>query len=373
MKIAVNARMLTQWKPGGLVNYAHETLTRITRKHRDHEFLFIVDRPFPGRAAYSANVSVATAFPSFHPLLWYPWFEIAVPAMLKKFGADLFLSPDGFVSLSTHVPTVTVIHDLNFHHHPQDMPFLISRYYNRFFPQYAKKAKMIATVSQYSRQDIVSLYGEPPEKIMVTCCATGEGFIPLREEEKQKVRREVSGGAPYFLSVGALHPRKNLVRLIEAFDKFKTDTPSPTKLVLAGPHLFKTKDIFEARRKIRHKNDVIFSGSVSEEQLRKLYGGAQALMFVSYFEGFGIPAIEAMSCDVPVVAGNRTSLPEICGDAAVLVDPFSIEAIAKAMTSVSLDKNLQTRLIEKGRIQKTKFSWDKTADLLWEAVERSLP
>lgn len=372
MKIAVNARMLTQWKPGGLVNYAHETLTRITRRHPEHEFLFIVDRPFPGRANYPANVSVVTAFPSFHPLLWYPWFEIAVPTMLKRFGADLFVSPDGFASLSTDVPTVAVIHDLNFHHHPQDMPFLIRRYYNRFFPRYARKAKTIATVSEYSKQDIVNLYGEPPEKIMVTYCATGEGFRPLPEEEKQKVRQDVSGGDPYYLSVGALHPRKNLVRLIEAFEHFKTRTGAPTKLVLAGPPLFKTKNIFQARRKIRHKNDVIFAGSVSEEQLRKLYGGAHALMFVSYFEGFGIPALEAMSCDVPVVAGNQTSLPEICGEAALLVDPFSVEAITQAMTSVSLDENLRTRLIEKGRKHITKFSWDKTADLLWEAIERSL-
>lgn len=373
MKIAVNARMLTQWKPGGLVNYAHETLTRMTRRHREHEFLFIVDRPFANRAGYPANVSVATAFPSFHPVLWYPWFEMAVPGMLKKFGADLFMSPDGFVSLSADVPTVAVIHDLNFHHHPEDLPFLISRYYNHYFPLYAKKARTIATVSEFTKQDIVHRYGLPPEKIIVTHCGTPAAFCPLPEEETKKVQAEITGGAPYFLSVGALHPRKNLVRLIEAFEKFKTDTGSPIKLVVAGPHLFKTKNIFEARRKIRHKNDVIFLGSVPEGQLGKLYGGAHALMFVSYFEGFGIPALEAMSCDVPVVVGNRTSLPEICGDAAVLVDPFSVEAIASAMRSVSLDTNLRASLIEKGRIQKNKFSWDKTADLLWEAIERSLP
>ncbi|MFO7570499.1 MAG: glycosyltransferase family 1 protein [Smithellaceae bacterium] len=373
MKIAVNARMLTQWKPGGLVNYAHETLSRITRRHREHDFLFIVDRPFPGKAGYPDNVSIATAFPSFHPLLWYPWFEMAVPGSMRKFGADLLLSPDGFACLSTNVPTVAVIHDLNFHHHPQDMPFLISRYYNRFFPQYAKKAKTIATVSEYSKRDIVNLYGEPPEKIIVTYCAAGEGFRPLPEEEKQKVKEQICGGAPYFMFVGALHPRKNLARLIEAFEKFKMETGAKTKLVIAGPQLFKTELIFQTRQKIRHKRDVLFLGSVSEEQLRSLYGGALAFMFVSYFEGFGIPALEAMGCDVPVVAADNTSLPEVCKDAALLVDPFSVEAIAEAMKTVNFDETLRKHLIEKGRARKKHFSWDKTADLLWEAVERSLP
>lgn len=372
MRIAVNARMLTQRKPGGLVTYAHETLTRITRRHREHEFLFIVDRPFPGRAGYPANVSAATAFPSFHPLLWYPWFEMAVPGMLKKFGADLFLSPDGFASLSAEVPTVAVIHDVNFHHHPQDLPFLTRRYYNRYFPLYAKKAATIATVSEYSRRDIVNCYGVPPEKVIVTYCGAGQSFRPLPEAEKEQVRRRISGGAPYLLSVGALHPRKNLVRLLKAFEKFKEETRASAKLVLAGPRLFKTGIIFQTWRTLRHKRDVLFLGSVPDEQLGKIYGGAHALVFVSYFEGFGIPALEAMSCGVPVVAGNRTSLPEVCEEAALLVDPFSIDAIAGAMKSICLDDALRQALIKKGEARKNHFSWDKTASLLWEAIERSL-
>lgn len=211
MKIAVNVRMLTQRKPGGICNYARETLKRITDRHPEHEILFIVDRPFSGSAAYPSNVSFIITFPSFHPLLWYPWFEIVLPKIMKKFGADLLLSPDGFPCLSTEVPTVAVIHDLNFHYYSQDMPFLISRYYKRFFPKYAKKAKMSATVSEYSKRDIVSLYGEPPEKILVTYCGTGEDFAPLSDEERKKVKEEITGGASYFLSVGALHPRKNLM------------------------------------------------------------------------------------------------------------------------------------------------------------------
>jgi len=373
MRIAVNARMLTQRKPGGIRTYAHETLKRMTLRHPEHEFLFIIDRPFSGRTSYSANVSFVTAFPSFHPLLWYPWFEIALPGIMKYCGADLLLSPDGFVCLSSDVPTVAVIHDLNFHHHPQDMPFLIGRYYSRFFPRYAKKAKIIATVSEHSKRDIVNAYDESPEKIIVTYCGVNGAFSPLLEEEKETVKREITGGAPYLLSVGALHPRKNPVRLLEAFEKFKRETGMQTKLVFAGPRLFKTKALFRTWQRTSHKNDVLFLGIVSEERLRRIYGAAHALMFVSYFEGFGMPALEAMGCDVPVLSGDRTSLPEICGDAALFVDPFSVDAIAGGMKSICLDETLRNNLIEKGKTRKVFFNWDKTADLLWQAVERSLP
>lgn len=373
MKIAVNARMLTSWKPGGIGHYAHETLKRITGLHSEHEFLFVVDRPFSGKSDYPANVSFAMTFPSFHPLLWYPWFEIALPRMIKKFGADLLLSPDGFACLSTNVPTVVVIHDLNFHHHPQDMPFLISRYYNHYFPRYAKKAKTIATVSEYSKRDIVNLYGEPPQKIKVTYCGVGDGFYPLPEDDIKKTREGLTGGAAYFLSVGALHPRKNLARLIEAFEIFKRHTGAPTKLVLAGPKFFKTELIFKTLQKISHRNDVLFLGIVSEERLRRIYAGALAFMFVSYFEGFGIPALESMNCAVPVIAADTTSLPEVCGNAALLVNPFSVEAIAEAMKSIYFDESLRRNLVEKGMKQKNHFSWDKTASLLWEAMERSMP
>lgn len=373
MRIAVNARMLTQRKPGGIRTYAHETLKRIASRHREHEFLFIVDRPFSGRTDYPAHVNFTQAFPSFHPLLWYPWFEIALPGILRRYGADLLLSPDGFACLSSEVPTVAVIHDLNFHHHPQDMPFLISRYYNRFFPKYAKKAKTIATVSEYSKRDIVTLYGEPPEKIIVTYCGVSETFCPLPEEKKEKVRMEITGGAPYLLSVGALHPRKNLIRLIEAFEKFKMETDAQTKLIFVGPRLFKTEELSRTWQRISHKNDVLFLGMVSEEQLRRIYGAARALMFISYFEGFGMPALEAMGCEVPVVSGDRTSLPEICGDAALFADPFSVDAIADAMKSICFDETLRKNLIARGILRKKFFNWDKTADLLWEAVERSLP
>lgn len=370
MHIAVNARMLTQYKPGGILRYARETLRRITSRHRDHRFTFIVDRPFSERDAYPDNVTILRSYPSFHPLLWYFWFEYTMPRLLRRMGADLFLSLDGFASLSTPVPTVTVIHDLNFHHYPGDLPALAGWYYRHFFPRYARKAVSIATVSDYSKQDLMALYGLPGEKITVTGNGVEGNFRPLTIEKKKRMQDQLSGGAPYFLSVGAIHPRKNLVRLLQAFDAFKNETRASTKLVLAGPRLGKAGDIFRTWKHLRHRKDVLFPGILSEERLVEVYGGADAFFLISYFEGFGIPVLEAMSCDVPVVAGDRTSLPEICGDAALLVDPYSVETIARAMKDIYFRQDLRARLVERGRVRKMAFSWDRTADLLWDAVER---
>lgn len=373
MRIAVNARMLTQRNPGGIGTYTFETLRRITARHREHDFLFIVDRPFPGRGAYPDNVSVARAFPSVHPFLWYPWFEWAVPRILRRFGADVFLSTDGFVPLSGSVPAVAVIHDMNFHHNPEDLPYLHSRYFNHFFPRYARKARTLATVSEHSRDDIVRICAVDPGKITVTGSAAGWSFQPLTEMERAKIRRELTGGVPYFLTVGALHPRKNLVRLIEAFGRFRDENPCEAKLVLAGPRMFKTRNIFQARKRTRFEKDVLFLGAVPDDRLPGIYGAARAFFFVSYFEGFGIPALEAMSAGVPVVAADRTALPEVCGDAAFYVDPFSVDAIAGAMKILFYDEVLRMDLVEKGTRRKDRFSWDRTADLLWQAVKRTLP
>jgi glycosyltransferase involved in cell wall biosynthesis len=370
MRIAVNARMLSQRKPGGIGTYSYETLRRITNQHPEHNFIFIVDRPFPGKRLFSGNVGVVRTFPSFHPVLWYPWFEAAVPKILKKHKADIFLSTDGFTSLSTNVPTVVVMHDLNFCYYPQDMPVLHSRYFNYFFPKYSEKATVLATISEHSKKDIVNLYHQPPHKITVTYCGISEEFRPLPEIEKEKIKQELTSGSPYFLYVGSLHPRKNLVRLIEAFEKFREDIPSNTKLVLTGHKMFKTADIFHTRNRMKHKEDILFTGTVSPERLAKIYGGALALVFVSYFEGFGIPILEAMNCDIPVISSDKTAMPEVCGDAVYLVNPFSVDAIAAAMKIVFLDESLRNTLVQRGRIRKNHFSWDRTADLLWECMER---
>jgi glycosyltransferase involved in cell wall biosynthesis len=371
MRIAVNARMLSQRKPGGISTYSFEALRRITADHPEHQFLFIMGRPFRKKHLFPANVSYVNAFPTIHPLLFLPWFECAVPYFLKRFQADVFLSTDGFTSLASRTPSVIVIHDLGFHHHPEDLPFWGRQYYNRFFPRYARKANQIATVSEFSKNDIASIYAQPAEKITVTYNAVGAGFRPCSEAEKQRVRQEFADGSPYLLHVGLIHPRKNIVTLLEAFEQYRQTNESEVKLILAGPKLFKTKEIFQTWNRIAHKNEVCFIDDVPQQDLLRLYGGAEALLCVSRFEGFGLPVLEAMASGVPVISSDRTALPEICGDAALLVDPFSADAIAKAIHTLLTDENLRRELVTKGLTRNQFFNWDKTADLLWRAIERA--
>lgn len=373
MRIAVNTRLLLKGKLEGIGWFTFETLKRMTQNHPEHEFIFIFDRPFDPDFIFSENVTpVVIGPPARHPFLFYIWFDFRIPKILKKYKADLFLSPDGYLSLRTNVPQLAVIHDINFVHRPDDLPWLIEKYYNFFFPRFARIAKRIATVSFYSKEDIARSFKISYDKIDVVYDGINHIFKPLSEKEKTEVRNKYSGGSEYFLFVGALHPRKNVSGLLNAFDAFKMDSDNNIKLIIVGGEMHKTGDIFETYANMRYKNDVIFTGRVATSDLHDIFGAALALTFVPFFEGFGIPVVEAMTAGVPVLCSNTTSIPEVGGNAVIYADPMKIDQITDAMLKLANDKELRKELIEKGFEQKNKFSWDETAHLLWESVKRTM-
>lgn len=370
MLIAVNTRLLIQGKLEGIGWFARETLLRITRDHPEHQFLFIFDRPFDDEFIFSGNVTpIVLSPPTRHPILWYIWFELRIPRILKKYKADLFFSPDGYLSLSTSVKQLAAIHDINFAHRPKDLPWLTAKYYNYFFPRFARKAKRIVTVSFFSKEDITRSYRINSDKIDVVYNGVNTLYTPTSQEEKTKTKADYANGRDYFLFIGSLHPRKNICGLLRAFDAFRTLVDSDMKLLIVGESMFKTNDIEMAYEGMRHKNDVVFTGRLDNEQLHQVLGAAMALTFVPFFEGFGIPVIEAMNSGVPVICSNTTSLPEVGGNAVLYVDPFSMSQIKDAMVKLYQEKELRESLIQKGFVQKDKFSWDKTADLLWGSIQ----
>ena len=373
MKIAVNTRFLLEGKLEGLGWFTYETMKRMVENHPEHQFFFIFDRPYSQRFIFASNVTPIVAFPpARHPFLWFLWFEIAIPKVLRKINPDIFVSTDGYLSLRTKVKTIDVIHDLNFEHYPEQMKWLVKKYYRYFFPKFARKACRIVTVSEYSKQDIVSTYGIPASKIDVAYNGAGTTFKPLSEEEKIQIRKEYTNGSPYFVYVGALLPRKNIARLLEAFDQFKKQSGSNTKMVIVGAKMFKTKDIENVFNHMQFKHEVIFTGRLPEGKIEPVVGAALAMTYVSYFEGFGIPLIEAMYADVPVITSNKTALPEVAGKAAIIVDPFSVKEITDAMILINSDKKVRDLLITEGRIQRQKFNWDYTALTLWQSIEKCL-
>jgi len=372
-KIAVNTRLLLKDKLEGIGWFSYETLQRITRQHPEHEFLFIFDRRFDEEFIFNRNITPVVIGPQArHPVLYYFWFEYAVPRLLYKHKPDMFLSPDGYLSLATSTPSLPVIHDINFVHYPESVPYLTGKYYNYFFPHYAQKARRIATVSEYSKYDICKNFNVPDTKIDVVYNGANKIFKPFTEEEKEQCRQQYTAGEEFFLYVGSLHPRKNIERLILAFEAYKQVSAKKTKLLIVGDKMFKTNEIKKIYKNCKYRSDIIFAGRKSADELRNIYGAALSLVFVSYFEGFGIPLLEAMNCGVPVITSNVTSLPEIAGEAAVKVNPFSVNEIKEAMLLIAGDEKRRNDLIIKGHEQAKKFSWDKTADKLWESIEKAL-
>jgi glycosyltransferase involved in cell wall biosynthesis len=371
MNIAVNTRLLLHNKLEGIGRFSFETLKRITQNHPEHQFTFFFDRPWHEEFIFADNITpVALSPQSRHPFLWYWWFEFSVPAALKKHKADVFLSPDGYLSLSTDVLQIPVIHDLNFEHYPQDLPFLYSNYYRHYFPKYAIKASRIATVSEFSKKDISETYAINSEKIDVVYNGCNENFKPVTAAVKEETKKKFSRACPYFVYVGAQHQRKNLQNLFRAFDEFKK-AGSNYKLLISGQKKWWTSEMEDAYAGMHYKDDVIFTGRLSEEDLVNVLASSEALFYVSYFEGFGIPVVEAMRCNVPVICANTTSLPEVSGKAALLVNPFDVDEIAAAMKRITTDQQLKMQLISEGQEQSKQFTWDATAEKLWQAIMKT--
>ncbi len=373
MKIAVNTRLLLKNKLEGIGWFTYESFKRIVRNHPEHEFHFIFDRPWDNAFIFENNVVPHKITPpARHPFLIYLWYEFSLPQLIKKINPDLLVSPDAFNSLHCSVKQLTVIHDLNFEHHPGQMSVLNRKLYKYYTPRIAANSNRIATVSVFSKNDIVSHYGVNANKIDVVYNGANSRFKPLPEARQIEVRKKYTNGSNYLIFVGALNPRKNLARLFKAFDKFKKLTGSDIKYVVVGEKMYWSRDIQEAFEEMAFKNDVLFTGRLEPDELGKVLGSAIALTYVSIFEGFGIPILEAFNAGTPVITANTSSMPEIAGDAALITDPFDVAKMAEAMKTIVQDKNLRNRLVNKGYLRKNQFSWDKTANNLWQSIEKTL-
>ncbi len=373
MKIAVNTRLLLKNKLEGIGWFTFEIFRRMVKAHPEHRFYFLFDRPYDKAFRFAENVvPVVVPPPARHPVLHYWWFEHALPAALKKINPDLFVSPDAYNSLSSPFRNLMVIHDLNFVHYPAMMPWLPRKYYNYYTPLYAEKANRIVTVSQFTKNDLVKQYALSPDKIDVVYNGANEHYAPVPEAIQTLTREEFTGGKPYFIFVGALNPRKNIAGLFKAFDLFIRETGSENRLVVVGEKMFGGKEIKKAFAEMEHRNRVVFTGRLEPEKLKNLLGSAMALTFVSFFEGFGIPITEAFRAGIPVITSNVTAMPEVAGEAALLVDPFNSKEIAHAMKKITFVPDLRKELVKKGFRRSKFFSWDKAAEQFWEAIEKTM-
>jgi len=338
---------------------------------------FFLGRPTTGSGQYTRNLleALAKVDPTNEYLLFSPgpappisnlaklWFEqVSFPRACR--GLDLAHVPYFASPLFPTVPTVVTVHDLIPLILPAYRGSLLVRLYTRLVAAAARKAEAIITVSQASKRDIVRCLHIPPKRIHVTYEAAGEAFQPVEDEARlAAIRQKYALPDCYLLYLGGFDQRKNLSALLKAFVLLVNK--QPTWLVVAGRLPERDSPLFpdpcRLVRELGLEEGVIFTGWVPEEDKPVLLSGATAFVFPSLYEGFGLPAAEALACGTPVIASNRSSLPEVVGEGGILVEPTDAEALAEAMEVLLVDDTLRAELRQKALAQAAKFSWKQTA------------
>lgn len=337
------------------------------------------------RAVHNRHVTVRTVPMSDDWLarLWHR-LRLPIPIELVTGHIDVFYSPDFTLPPTrrgTH--TLLTIHDLSFMRHPDAFVPSLRRYLERVVPRSIDRADMVLADSAHTRSDLVALFGIPPDKVVVITPGVDSRFQPDPPSATTSVpnaccptverlrERYGIGAEPYVLSLGTVQPRKNYVRLIQAFVKARQDrrakglTQSPMQLLIAGACGWLYEDVLQEAG--RH-DCVRLLGFVEDEDVPALYRGATLFAFPSLYEGFGLPVLEAMACGVPVICSNTSSLPEVAGSAALLVDPLDVDALSDGMNRALGDEELRKMMIDRGLAQAARFTWERSARQLLTVI-----
>ena len=288
------------------------------------------------------------------------WEQFILPFSVGS--SDLLWSSANTGPLAVNNQVVT-IHDLSTLDHPEWFSHRFSTWYRFLLPKLAQRVRKIITDSQFSKSRIVDLLEIPEERVIVIKGGVGESFYPIPKERTKIILSKFGINEAYFLYVGSLEPRKNLSRLLRAWERVVIDFQD-LELVVAGEssYPFREVDLGERNQRVR------FLGRVVDADLPALYSGALAFVYPSLYEGFGLPPLEAMACGVPVVTSNITSLPEVVGDAGLLFNPYNVGEIAATINEIISNENLRQELRQRGVERASKFSWETTAQRVWEVL-----
>ncbi|MCI0495119.1 glycosyltransferase family 4 protein [candidate division KSB1 bacterium] len=295
-----------------------------------------------------------------------PGQHFLIPMKLRSRAIDVYHYPHFDLPMIQRYRSVVTIHDLKYIIAPELFPefgSLKKAYMNFFYRMSCRKAKKIIVVSENTKRDLVRLFHVPPEKVAVIPLASNSNFKPAANKQKiQSKLAKLGLNKKFFLVVGERRPHKNLVRIIEAFQIFKKHGFDDYKLVVIGKKYGSYSEPEQTIEQLKLNEDVIFKGYVPDEELPLYYQSAEALVFASLYEGFGIPILEAMSCETPVITSNVSSLPEVAADAALCVNPVASSAIAEALERLVLQPELKADLITKGLKRAKMYSWERTAE-----------
>jgi glycosyltransferase involved in cell wall biosynthesis len=368
--IAINTRFLLKNKLEGIGNYTYEITKRLVLNHSEHTFYLLFDRAFDESYIFAKNVVPVKIHPQArHPILWFAWFEYYLPKYLQQIQPSVFFSPDGFCSLRTKTPQIMTTHDLAFEHYPEFVPSLVKNYYKFFVPKFHQKANKIIAISEATKNDIIQQYKVESSKIKTIYNGVNSNFKPLPNQIIEQTKAKYSKGFDYFLFVGACHPRKNITRLLLAFDTFKNEVNSTIKLLIVGREAWQNETMRKTYENMHFKSEVIFTGHLSEHEVKNIMAAAFSLCYVSLYEGFGLPIVEAFAAEIPVITSNISSMPEIAKDAALLVNPNETSEIKNAMMLYYTNDLLRNTMIAKGKKNASEYSWDNCAADVWKEIE----
>ncbi|MBC7235348.1 MAG: glycosyltransferase family 4 protein, partial [Chloroflexi bacterium] len=294
------------------------------------------------------------------------WQRLRLPIAIEWITGplDLFHSPDFSLPPVCRAKTVLTVHDLSFMRCPGCFPAPLLAYLMRAVPRSVRRANMVLADSQSTRDDLMELLLVPQERVAVLYPGVEPHFSAQKSAQDDLILARYGIRWPYILGLGTLQPRKNFVRLIEAFGRLRQERPVPHRLVIGGERGWLYQEIDETIARLKLNNRVHLIGFVADEDLPALYRGAAVLAFPSLYEGFGLPVLEAMACGTPVVTSTTSSLPEVAGEAALLVPPKDVEALADALWRLLDDGALRNDLRAKGFEQAKRFTWERAAKAL---------
>ena len=305
------------------------------------------------------------------------WLQFILPGLLKQDNIDLLHAPCHVSPARLHCPLVITYHDMASWLFPEKFELFHRMAYQLLVPALTRRADRLIAVSESTKRDIVKLFKIAEDKITVVTEGANAFFKPVTDSALlKKIKEKYSLPEKYFLYVGMFEPRKNIPSIIEAFRRLKDKCILEHKLVLVGKKGWMYKEIFNTVKSLKLASDVIFTGYISDYELPLVYSGAEIFIFPSAYEGFGLPILEAMSCGLPVITSNISSMPEVSKGAALLVNPGVLEEIADAMEKIINDKPLKEAMIKKGLEEAKKYSWEKAAKEtleVYKAVLKNIP
>jgi glycosyltransferase involved in cell wall biosynthesis len=355
----------------GLGRYAQELLLALATADRQNEYVVFYNNPAAARVEPSLE-----RFPKITtPLSYKPWRLSALLAHFTRIpqdpllpGVDLFHATDHLLPYFRRIKSVFTLHDLIFLFHPETHKSLNRWFLTLMMPRFLRAADAVIAVSECTKRDAIRFYRIPEEKITVIYEGVNPRFRPASPEAIATVRARYGLPERFILYVGTIEPRKNLTTLLEAFHHLLATYD--LRLVIVGKKGWLYERFFRRLRELGLENRVLFTGYVPDEDLPAIYSAADLFVFPSLYEGFGLPVLEAMACGTPVICSNTSSLPEVAGDAALLVDPTDARALTGAMEQVLTNERLWATLRAKGMERARGFTWEKAAYRTWEVYQQ---